>query len=417
MFIVPPVGVGVDTPVKWRVALPLTEAKIRALKLKEKAYKVADFAGLYIYVSKTGSKLWRFKFRLDGKEGLLSLGKYPDVSLSEARSMRDAARQQVAKGVNPAKAKQQNKTKAIARTEHTFGNFAEKFLSKQIKEGKSDATVSKKEWLLKLAMDDLGDMPINEIDAQTVLKTLKKREAMGHYETVRRLRSTISAVFRYAVASGVAETDPTFALKDALIRPTVTHRAAITDKPTLNRFMLALKQYSGQPETRLALSLLMLFACRPVELRLARWSEFDLQNKVWTVPAHRMKMRREHRVPLSDYAMELLMELRSITGWNEMAFPSQISSKKPMSENTMNQALRRMGFGKDEASAHGFRSTFSTFANESGLWNHDAIEAYCSRKDTNAIRAIYNRSLYWDDRVKIADWWGSELKKIAEEAY
>lgn len=389
--------------------MPLTDAKVRALKPKDKAYKVADYDGLYVNVSKSGSKLWRFKFRLEGKEGLLSFGKYPDLSLSEARHLRDEARRKVVKGINPATAKKAAKRAKKAKSEHTFAKFAELFLAKQLKEGKSDATIQKKEWLLRLAMDDLGDMPINDIKAQTVLATLKKREEMGHYETVRRLRATISAVFRYAVASGVAETDPTFALKDALIRPTVKHRAAITDRDKLSEFLRALDNYGGKPPTKIGLKLLMLFASRPGELRKARWSEFDIDKRTWFVPAERMKMRKPHNVPLSDAALTLLAELRELTGWGELLFPSQSSSKKPISENTLNQALRRMGFGPDEVTSHGFRSTFTTFANESGLWNPDAIEAYCARQDNNAVRRAYNRSQYWDERVKMAEWWAGEL--------
>lgn len=393
--------------------MPLTDAKIRALKPKDKAYKVADYDGLYVNVSKSGSKLWRFKFRLDGKEGLLSFGKYPDLSLSEARHLRDEARRKVVKGINPATAKQASKHAKKAKSEHTFVKFANLFLAKQLKEGKSEATIQKKEWLLRLAMDDLGDMPINDITAQTVLATLKKREALGHYETVRRLRSTISAVFRYAVASGVAETDPTFALKDALIRPTVKHRAAITDRAKLAEYLRALENYGGKAETKIALKLLMLFASRPGELRKARWDEFDIENRVWNVPAERMKMRKPHSVPLSDTALTLLVELRELTGWGELLFPSQSSSKKPISENTLNQALRRMGFGPDEVTSHGFRSTFTTFANESGLWNPDAIEAYCARQDSNAVRRAYNRSQYWEERVKMAEWWSALLIEMA----
>ena len=262
-----------------------------------------------------------------------------------------------------------------------------------------------------MAIADFGNTSINEINAQTVLATLKKREAKGHYETVGRLRSTIGAVFRYAVASGVADNDPTYALKDATIRPTVKHRAAITDKPTLKRYLRALEDYNGKPETRIALKLLMLFASRPGEIRQARWEEFDIENRVWSLDAQRMKMRRPHHVPLCQEALDLIVTLRPLTGWSEYLFPSQSHSKKAISENTLNQALRRMGFGPEEVTSHGFRATFSTFANESGLWNPDAIEAYCARQDRNVVRGIYNRSLYWDERVKIADWWANFLKQ------
>lgn len=258
------------------VSLPLTDARIRALKPKAKQYKVPDFDSLYILVRPNGSKLWRFKYRYNGKENALAFGKYPYVTLKHARFLRDEAKTSLARGFDPAAERRAAKAKGKAESQHTFAKFAEKFLAKQMKEGKSEETLKKKEWLLRLAMDDLGDMPINEINAQTVLKTLKKREALGHYETVRRLRSTISAVFRYAVASGVAETDPTFALKDALIKPTVKHHAAITDKPKLKEYLTALENYGGKAETRIGLKLLMLFAARPGELRKAKWEEFDI---------------------------------------------------------------------------------------------------------------------------------------------
>jgi len=393
--------------------MPLTNAKLKALKPKAKPYKLADYDGLLILVTPNGSKLWKFKFRINGKEKSLSFGKYPYVSLLQARDMRDAARTNIAQGVDPAALKRERKNSQKAISEHTFAKFADRHLIKSMKEGKSEATLKKTEWILRLAIADFGDMAINDINAQTVLKTLKKREAMGHYETVRRMKSTISAVFRYAVASGVAENDPTFALKDALIRPTTKHRAAITDKTKLKEYLHALENYGGRTETKIGLKLLMLFACRPGEIRKAKWEEFNFEERIWSVPVIRMKMRKPHTVPLCADALALLEQLRTLTGWGDLLFPAQTSAHKPISENTLNQALRRMGFGPEEVTSHGFRSTFSTFANESGLWNPDAIEAYCARQDKNAVRRAYNRSLYWDERVRMADWWADELVQIS----
>ena len=232
--------------------MPLTEAKVKSLKSKAKPYKVSDYDSLFVLVTSSGSKLWKFKFCFDGKEKSLSFGKYPAVSLKRARFLRDEARTKLAEGIDPAESKQKAKRTKDKASEHTFAKFAESFLAKQMKEGKSEETIKKKEWLLRLAMDDLGDMPINDIKAQTVLKTLKKREVMGHYETVKRMRSTISAVFRFAVASGVAETDPTFALKDALIKPTVKHHAAITDRAKLTEYLKALETMVVRPKRGLA---------------------------------------------------------------------------------------------------------------------------------------------------------------------
>ena len=390
--------------------MPLTEMKVKSLKPRSKPYKVSDYDSLFVLVTPSGSRLWKFKFRIDGKEKLLSFGKFPEVSLKQARTKRDEARSKLAEGRDPAAEKQMAKRAKKAASGNTFAELSERFLQKQAAEGLSETTLSKKRWLLQLAESDLGKTPITDISAQDVLKTLKKREELGHHETVRRMRSTISAVFRYAVALGAAEFDPTSALRDALIKPTVKHHAAITDTNTLEEFFKALEAYGGQAETIIGIKLLLLFASRPGEIRQARWDEFDLEGRIWRVPAERMKMRKSHDVPLADAAIRCLSELHSMTGWGELLFPSQRSSKKPISENTFTQALRRMGFGPDEVTAHGFRTTFSTLSNESGLWNPDVIESYLSHQDRNAIRRTYNRASYWDERVKLADWWADYLQ-------
>lgn len=373
---------------------------------------MSDFGGLYLSVTVKGSKLWRLKYRFNGKEGTLSFGPYPEVSLKDARDQRDNAKASLKKGFNPADLKRKAVAEELGKSEHTFNKVADRFVEKLTKEGRSPATLSKLDWLLKDARKDFGHLPITSINAPMILKTLRKRESLEHYETASRMRSRIGGVFRYAVASGITDTDPTYALRDALIRPMVTHRAAITDKETLAELMRAIENYTGHRETAIALKLLIQFACRPGELRNARWEEFDLENRVWKLPATRMKMRKPHEVPLPESALGLLNQLKELTGWGELLFPSQLSSKKPISENTMNQALVRMGFKKEDVTPHGFRSTFSTFANESGLWNPDAIEAYCARKDRNPVRGAYNRSLYWDERVEIAEWWANFLIEL-----
>ena len=393
--------------------MALTDAKIRALKPKEKAYKVSDFEGLYIQVTSKGTKLWKLKYRFQGKEGKLSLGRYPEISLKEARARKIEARTQLANGLNPATVKREKKDEALGLSEHTFNKVADQFVYKSEKDGKSESTLKKLKWLLGEARKDFGHLPITEITAPMILKTLRKREATGHYETAHRMRSRIGGVFRFAVASGITDNDPTYALRDALIRPKVTHRAAITSEEGLKELLKAIEDYTGSRQTIIALKLLMHFACRPGEIRQARWAEFDFEQRVWSVPKERMKMRRPHKVPLPQSTIDLLMELKELTGWGDLLFPAQTSSKKPMSDNTMNQALVRMGFRKDEITPHGLRSTFSTFANESGLWAPDVIEAYCARQDRNATRRAYNRSMYWDERVKLADWWAELLKIIS----
>lgn len=396
--------------------LPLTDAKLKSLKPKEKAYKLADYDGLYVYIAPTGSRLWRFKYRLNGKEGLLSLGAYPAVSLLDARNLRDAARADLAKGRNPARLKQEAKAQALGDAQNTFASIAVKFMEKKTEEGRAPATLRKNAWVIDLVSADFGRMPIKEITAPIILRSLKKREKLGHYDTAKKMRSVVGGIFRYAIASGIADTDPTAALKDALIAPKTKHRAVITDKETLGKLLRAVDAYSGQARTRLGLRLLILFATRPGELRYARWDEFDLEARVWHIPAERMKMRKEHSVPLPDMALDLLDELRQITGWCDLLFPAQTSSKKPISENTFNQALRRMGFGPDQVTSHGFRATFSTLANESRLWHPDAIERAIAHVEKNEVRRAYDRGVHWEQRVKMADWWAKELEGLRESS-
>lgn len=393
-------------------AMPLTDIQVRNLKPRDKAYKVSDFEGLFVLVKVNGSKLWQFKYRIDGKERLLSIGIYPEISLAQARKAKEAARAKVAAGIDPSEAKQEEKRIRQEAKGQTFERIGEEFLDKQRKEGKSAATLSKTEYHLKLANQDFGRKPFSEITAPLILKTLRKVEAKGNYETAHRLRARIGSVFRYAVASGIAETDPTYALRDALIRPTRVHRAALTDPKALGRLMVAIDNFDGQATTRIGLKLLAILAQRPGEIRNAMWHEFDLNENVWAIPAAKMKMRRDHCVPLPDQALALLGELKAMNNNGDYLFPSMRTWKRPMSENTLNAALRRMGYSGEEMTAHGFRASFSTLANESGLWHPDAIERALAHVEKNEVRRAYARGEHWDERVQLADWWAGNLDAV-----
>lgn len=392
--------------------MPLSDAAIRNLKPREKPYKVSDFDGLFVLVKPTGSRLWQFKYRLHGKEKLLSVGPYPEVTLAEARAARDAARVLVAKGNDPSAAKQDQKREEKERRGLTFETQAHAYFDKTRKEGRASSTLDKTQWLLDMAIADFGRKSMSEITSPMVLRCLRKVEARGNYETAKRLRAKISAVFRFAVASGTATTDPTYALKDALIRPKAKSRAAITDPAKLGELMRAIDGFHGQAVTRIALQLLALLTPRPGELRNARWDEIDFDAAIWSIPAERMKMRRPHRVPLPARALELLHDLQAMTGATVYLLPSLISTKRVMSENTLNTALRRIGFGADEMTSHGFRATFSTLANESGLWNPDAIERALAHVDGNEVRRAYARGEHWDERVRLAEWWAGFLEEV-----
>lgn len=394
--------------------MPLTDNQIRNLKPKEKSYKFSDFEGLLLLITPAGSKLWNLKYRLFGKEKKLSLGAYPAVSLAQARKLKDEARALIAQEIDPSEAKQEAKRAKLEVQGNTFQKVGEAFFEKQRKEGKSKATLDKTTYHLKLANADFGRKPITEITTPMILRTLRKQEVKGNHETAHRLRARIGSVFRYAVASGLAETDPTYALKDALIRPTRVHRAAITDPKALGALLREIDVFDGQATTRIGLQLLAITAQRPGEIRHAKWEEFDFQEKIWSLPAVKMKMRRDHNVPLPDQAIALLDELRMITGNGEYLFPSLRSWQRPMSENTLNSALRRMGYSGEEMTAHGFRASFSTLANESGLWTPDAIEAALAHVERNEVRKAYNRGLYWDERVKLANWWATVLDDLRQ---
>lgn len=394
--------------------MALSDAQLRTLKPGAAPRKVSDGGGLHVLVTPQGSRLWRLAYRHGGKQKLLALGSYPAVSLSDARARRDEAKRLLAGGVDPTVEAKVEKARKRAASADTFGAIADEFLAKVEREGKADATLKKKRWLISLAVPDIGKRPISEITAPEILVALRKVEALGNYETARRLRSVIGQVFRYAIATSRASNDPTFGLRGALVAPKVTHRAALTDWAGFEGMLRAVWGYQGTPETRAALKLMAILYPRPGELRQAEWSDFDLDKAVWSIPASRSKMRREHRKPLSVLAIDILRELRNHTGNRRLAFPSIQSPERPLSENTLNAALRRLGYSNTEATSHGFRATASTLLNESGKWSADAIEAELGHVGADEVRRAYHRAAYWDERVRMADWWAERLKRITE---
>lgn len=393
--------------------MPLTDLALRNAKPEEKPYKLADGGGLHLFVTPNGSRLWRLKYRIDGKEKLLSLTPYPTIPLAKAREKRDEAKRFLADGIDPSAAKREARRVETAARSDSFRTVAEEFLAKMEREGRAVRTLEKVRWLLGLTFDDLGDRPIDSIRAPDILPVLRLVEARGRHETARRLRSTIGVVFRYAMATARADTDPTAALRGALIAPAVTHRAAITEPKALGALLRVLDAFDGQPTTRAALLLLPLLFPRPGELRAAEWSEFDLGAGIWTIPAERMKMRWPHRSPLPRQAVEILRGLHPLTGRGRLVFPCVRTALRPISENTLNAAFRRMGYGKEEVTAHGFRATASTLLNESGLWNADAIERQLAHVDADTVRRAYARGEHWEERVRMMQWWADHLDGLA----
>lgn len=392
--------------------MALNDAAIRALRPKNRVFAVADEKGLCIEVAVSGSKLWRFRFRFAGKAKVLSFGRYPEVSLKEARQRRDNARGQLRDGIDPSVERKRAKLTARFNAANTFGTVAQEYIDhKLVKEGRAAVTVEKAKWLL-LQMKPIWDQPLVEIKPAEVFGVLRRLEGQRKHETAKRCRSFTSRVFRYAAATGRAESDPAAMLAGQLIAPKVKHHAAILEPRKLGQLLRSIDAFEGAPITRLALQIAPHVMARPGELRQATWDEFDFDAKIWRIKPERMKMRRPHAIPLSEQVIGYLRELQQFSGPQGYAFPAFHTTRRPMSENTMNQAFRRMGYTSDEVTAHGLRTTASTLLNESGKWHPDAIERALAHGDSDAVRGIYNRGHYWDDRVKMMTWWSDYLDRL-----
>jgi integrase len=390
--------------------MSLTDATIRnAQAVAGKTIKLSDGGGLQVWVTSSGSKLWNLAYRFAGKQRKLAVGPYPRIGLKEARQRRDDAKRQIEGGVDPSLQKRLDRLSAASEQATTFGVIAFELMDKKRREAKADRTLAKLEWLFSLATPTLGQRPIAGITAPEILQVLRAVETRGKLETAKRLRAVIGEVFRYTVATGRAESDPTTALRGALTTPVVRHRAAIVEPKAFSALLRSIDGYDGMPEVRIALQLLALTFVRPGELRSALWSEINLDDAVWTIPAEKMKMRRPHRVPLAKQAIELLRGLHRLTGHRELLLPGAWDHRKPLSENTLNAALRRLGFSQDEMSSHGFRATASSMLNESGKWNADAIEAQLAHVEGNAVRRAYARAEFWEERVRMMTWWADRL--------
>lgn len=386
---------GIDGAWGYRV---LTEVAVKAAKPKGKAYKLFDERGMYLLVSATGARLWRLKYRQDGVERLLSLGAYPDVSLKRAREKRDEARRRVADGIDP------RKTRV---SDDTFEAVAREWLGKQ--SALAASTVRRdRDRLENFVFPYLGRRTLKTITAADLLHVLRRIEARGTHETAHRTRAVVGRVFRYAVATGRAERDISADIRGALTPSRAKHYPAITEPRKIGELLRAIDGYVGQPQVETALRMAPYVFVRPIELRGARWAEVDLKAAEWRIPGSRMKGKREHVVPLADQVVRLLRQLEPITGAGDLLFPSLRTASRPISEVTLNAALRRMGFSKDEHCPHGFRSMASTRLNEMGFPPTD-IELQLAHREKDEVRAAYNRALRLDERRKMMQFWADYL--------
>jgi integrase len=384
--------------------MKLTDTAIRNARPGDRPRKLFDGDGLYLYLSTTGHRAWRFKYYTEGREKHLHFGRYPEISLKAARERRLEARRVLETGNDPGLILQAERAARSA----TFEAVATEWLAMQRNSLTLKTYENKRERFAAFVFPYLGKRPVASIKPLDVLEVLKRIEERGRHETAHRVRSECGNVFRYAVVTGRAERDPTVELRGAIAAVVRRNRPAIVDPVRIGELMRAIAGYRGDVSTEFALKLLPLTFVRPGELRLAEWSEFNLKAAEWRIPAARMKMRELHVVPLSSQALALLKDLHVLTGSGRLVFPSIRSEDRAISDNTLNAALRRLGFAGDEMVAHGFRSMASTCLNEQG-WHPDLIELQLAHAERNESRGAYNRAQRLPERRRMMQAWADYL--------
>lgn len=388
--------------------MALTDAKLRAAKPAEKLVKLSDGHGLQFWLYPSGARSWRLAYQWRGKQRSMTLGPYPEMSLKAARIAAEDARRTLRGGIDPSPQKNASAGRAGAGAP-TYGAIRAMWQAKEARNARGADTLARYDRLAKIGAE-LDERPIAEIKAAEILEILQRLEARGTFETAKRLRAMISRVFRFAAALDHVSGDPAALLVGMIASPPARARSAVTDRKGFAALLRTISAYQGRSCVGDALMLLALTAARPGELRLAEWTgEFDLDNGVWTIPAARMKMRKPHRAPLSRQAVAILKRLQGQSEKLGTHFlcPSPRHGR-PLSENAFNCALRSMGVEPEIATAHGFRSSFSTLANESGLWRPEAIEMTLAHVDAT-VRGVYQRGDYMDERARLAQWWADQI--------
>ncbi|CAG4883732.1 Putative protein IntB [Georgfuchsia toluolica] len=397
--------------------MALTDIAIRKAKAGDKPIKLYDERGLFLLLAPTGGKLWRLKYRFDGKEKLLSLGAYPDVTLAKARDRRDKARELLADGIDPSEHRKVTKAMRAELGENTFEVIGRQWYAKT---APTLAESTKETLLRRLEMDVfplMGDKPISELAAPDLLAVIRRIEGRGAMDIARRVHNVCGRIFRYAVGHGLTSRDPSrdIELRDILPPENVHHHASVTDPKAVGGLLRAIEEFTGAFTTRCALRLAPLLFVRPGELRHAEWVEIDYEKSEWRIPAGKMKMKEQHIVPLSAQATAILKEIQPVTGHGRYVFPSERGGGRPMSDNTINAALRRMGYTKEEMTGHGFRSMASTLLHELGL-PHAVIERQLAHGERNKVSAAYNFAEYLPERRKMMQQWADYLDGLKSGA-
>ena len=392
----------------------LTDTAVKMAKPKERPYKLTDGGGLYVFVTPSGGKLWRLKYRFDKKEKLLSLGAYPAISLKDARTRAMAATELLARGMDPSAERKAAKAKAVAASQ-TFEKVARDWYAKQIGKWTPRHAGNVLRRLEVHAFPELGARPIADLGAPDFLAVLHKIEKTGHLETARRVAQLCGQVTRYARLAGIVAADAASGLTEALTARQAQHFATITEPEKIGCLLRDIDGYQGEPSTCYALRILPYVFVRSSELRGATWDEVDLDKAEWSIPAERMKMRRPHVVPLARQVVELFASMRQLTGGGRLVFPGLASATRPLSDIGLLNALRRMGYARGEMTVHGFRSMASTLLNEQGF-NRDWIERQLAHCEKNAVRAAYNHAEYLPERRRMMQAWADYLDGLRSGA-
>lgn len=390
--------------------MKLTARQVSTAKPQDKPYKLSDGGGMYLLVNPNGSRYWRLKYRYAGKEKLLALGVYPDVSLADARDKRNEAKRVIAAGSDPSDVKQAIKNAKTVAMQNSFELIALEWHKHKKPNWSSGYADDILESLRKDIFPFVGKRAITDIKPVDMLAVLKKLEERGVLDKLKKIRQACKQIFTYAIITGRAENNPVADLAGALKPPKQQHYPHL-QRDELGGFIEALMGYSGSKITRTATFLLMYTGVRTIELRAAEWKEFDFSNNLWQIPKERMKMRRPHLVPLTSQVKAMFLDVKSITGRGKYVFPGRNDAGKPMSEASINQVIKRVGYD-GRATGHGFRHTMSTILHEQGF-NTAWIEAQLAHADKNTIRGTYNHAQYIDGRREMLQWYADYLDELA----
>lgn len=402
-----------------RMTTPLSDKEIRAATPREKAYKLFDGEGLFLEVPPKQRKRWRLKYRFNGKEKLLSLGNYPDVSLKSARAQRTKFKTLLATGVDPSQVRKEKKELVVQleeKAENTFEKSARDYIE-HLRPDRNEAYWNRVEnAFVRDIFPIIGSININDVKAKNIIQVLQNIQNRGAIETSHRLFTQISSVFRYAVSHERAERNPCNDMdKNHILKTTQTkHYATITEDEMIGKLLYDINKYTGDYLVRMALFFAPYVAVRPGNIRYARWNDIDFEARLWRISLEDMKKDREHLIPLTDTTITILREVQQLSGDGEYIFPSSRNASRPFSDTTLNKALRRMGYDGDKLVVHGFRAMFSTVANEQSGFRSEVIEVQLAHLIGTEVSRAYNRALYLQERKELMQWWSDYLDEQKE---